>query len=466
MLMAAGLVLRIYTSCDFFLHPWDEVYHALVAKHMMHHPFRPTLYETPLLPYDPANWTGSYIWLHKPPLPLWSMALSMSIFGVNEIALRLPSIILTTIGIGLTYYIGAYFYNKRSGYIAAFFYSINGLIIEMTAGRVPTDHVDVFFLFFIELGVFFSIVFSRNKNILFNICAGLSIGAAILSKWLPALIVLPIWLLIVVDSKKFSAKEIAFHFISLLFITILTFLPWQLYIYHAFPVEAHIASVSNYNHITEVLDNQGGSIFYYIDRIRINYGELIYIPLLWFGWTIIKEPLNMKRIALLLWILIPILFFSLIGTKMQGFILFTCPALFIVLGAFFDRLNTYKASSSKRLQKWTVNFILILLIVLPFRYMIERVKPFQKDRSPEWVNELKNMNEKNIAKGVIFNYDRPIDAMFYTQLTVYSIIPDKNTIQHLQEEGYTILINENDKVPTDILSIKGLIHLHLSNPTN
>ena len=93
LLMAAGLLLRIYTSCDFFLHPWDEVYHAVVAKHLIHHPLMPTLYETPLLPYDPDNWTGNYIWVHKQPLPLWSMTLSMYLFGVNEIALRLQQLL-------------------------------------------------------------------------------------------------------------------------------------------------------------------------------------------------------------------------------------------------------------------------------------------------------------------------------------------------------------------------------------
>jgi len=97
-------------------------------------------------------------------LPLWTIALSMYLFGVNEIALRLPSVILTTIGIYLTYYIGTYFFDKRIGFLAAFFYSINGLIIEMSAGRVPTDHIDDFFLFFVELSIFLSILFAQKKK--------------------------------------------------------------------------------------------------------------------------------------------------------------------------------------------------------------------------------------------------------------------------------------------------------------
>ena len=150
LIMLCGLILRLYTSSDLFLHTWDERYHALVAKNLMDNPLLPTLYNNPVLPYDFQNWTENHIWVHKQPFPLWTMAMSMSLFGVNEIALRLPSIILTTLGIGITFQIAKSLFNNRVGIIAAFLYSIHGLIIEVTAGRVTTDHTDVFFLFFIR----------------------------------------------------------------------------------------------------------------------------------------------------------------------------------------------------------------------------------------------------------------------------------------------------------------------------
>src|ERR1044072_8462509 len=73
LLMFCGLALRIYTSCDLFLHEWDERYHALVAKNMLKHFFIPTLYDRPLLPADYHNWTLAHVWLHKQPLSLWLM---------------------------------------------------------------------------------------------------------------------------------------------------------------------------------------------------------------------------------------------------------------------------------------------------------------------------------------------------------------------------------------------------------
>jgi 4-amino-4-deoxy-L-arabinose transferase len=465
LLMLAGFALRLFAAADLFLHPWDEVFHALASKHMMQHPMIPTLYDTPLLPYDYRNWTGNYIWVHKQPLPLWSMAASMFLFGVNEIALRLPSVILTTLGIGLTFYIGNYFFDKKTGYLAAFFYAINGLIIEMTAGRVPTDHIDDFFLFFVEAAVFFTILFSQKKTLVYNLLTALMLGCAILSKWLPALIVLPIWLLIILDSRNFSFRSIVLHFTVLIAVTVSVFAPWQIYIRYAFPVESAWEAGYNMKHILEVLDKQGGPIYFYLDKIRINYGELIYLPLIWLTWTAFKDIRNMKRLALFIWFFVPVLFFSLIKTKMQGYILFACPAIFIAAAAFWHMLNEHKQNISldKKKLKWLITLILLLLIALPVRYGIERIKPLKKDRNPQWVIDLKKMEQRKMTKGVLFNYQKPIDAMFYTDLTVYPFTPDKNAIDSLQQKGYTIMINDNGQVPEDIRALKNITMLHLAS---
>ncbi|MBS1684786.1 MAG: glycosyltransferase family 39 protein [Bacteroidetes bacterium] len=466
LLMLAGVILRIFAACDFYLHPWDEVFHAVVAKHMIVHPFTPTLYEHPLLPYDYRNWTGNHIWLHKQPLPLWSMALSMSVFGVNELALRLPSIILTTLGVAMTFYIGAYFFDKRTGYLAAFFYSINGLIIEMTAGRVATDHVDVFFLFFIELAIFFTIVFARSQKSIYNIAAGLSIGAAILCKWLPALIVLPIWLIVVIDSKQFTPSAIARQFTVLLLVTVAIFLPWQIYIYHKFPWEAQSEAAHNFRHITEVLDNQGGPLYYYLTKIRINYGELVYIPLIWFLVTCLSWR-NLKRWSLAIWFVIPTVFFSVLKTKMQGYILFCAPALFIVTSAFFFTLKDFVWHRTiKPIYKYGLVLILTLFIALPVRYGLERIKPFEKKRTPPWVTYLNSRSDKNNSDIVLLNYPHDIAAMFYTDWTVYAYIPPDKDLHKLINSGRKVIINDRGNLPLKIRYMKGVEILMLCDATN
>jgi 4-amino-4-deoxy-L-arabinose transferase-like glycosyltransferase len=444
LIILSGILIYFYTSADFFLHVWDERYHALVAKNLMNHPLIPTLYENPILPYDYKMWVGNHIWLHKQPLPLWLMAGSMKIFGVNEIALRLPSILLSSLGIFLTYKIGSFFFNKKVGLLAAFLFSINGLIIELTSGRVATDHVDITFMFFILLAIYLTTLFVERKSALYTVLIGVCIGAALLTKWLTGLIVLPIWLLLVVNSNSFNIKKIVAHFSLLVFTIAFVALPWQLYIFKEFPLEAAYEANFNLRHFTEVIEERSGSIFYFIHQIRINYGELIYLPLLWFLWQIIQSPKNLIQLSLAIWFLVPLVIFSLAKTKMQGYLLFAAPALFIITSAFFFELLNYSYSHKP---KWLFNLILALFISLPIRYGIERIKPFEKrDRNPKWVVDLKRLNEENIQKGVLFNYENPIEAMYYTDLIVYSSIPSKENIKQLAKEGYLVIINDRDNL--------------------
>jgi 4-amino-4-deoxy-L-arabinose transferase-like glycosyltransferase len=453
LLMLSGLLLRIYIAADFFLHFWDERYHALVAKNLMHHFFTPTLYNNPILPNSDNNWTTEHIWLHKQPLPLWIMAISMKLFGINEIALRIPSIVLSTLGIGITYQIGKHFFNRKVAFVAAFLFSINGLILELTGGRIATDHVDIFYLFFIILSIYLITIYAENNRIVYNILAGMSLGAAILTKWLPALIILPLWILILFDSKSLTLKQMLLQFFFFLFVAVLIFLPWQIYIFHTFPLQASAEAKATFSHLLLVVEKQTGSYFYFIEKIRINYGELIYLPLLWFLWITFKDIKNLKHLAITLWVLIPILFFSFAKTKMQAYILFISPALFLITADFF-----YMIKENNKLNKWLIRLLLFLLIALPIRYCIERLKPFDKiDRNPAWVTQLLNLKSENIKNGVLFNYKAPIEAMFYTDLTVYPDIPDKNIIVDLLQKNYAVIINDDGKLPEDISSIKGIV---------
>src|SRR5688572_20890086 len=83
-LTVGGFLLRLLmTHTDPFLYDWDEQYHALVARNLTEHPGTPMLYKNPLLPVDITRWADNHIWLHKPPLFLWLIAISVEIFGAT-----------------------------------------------------------------------------------------------------------------------------------------------------------------------------------------------------------------------------------------------------------------------------------------------------------------------------------------------------------------------------------------------
>jgi 4-amino-4-deoxy-L-arabinose transferase len=449
----------VYTSCDFFLHDWDERYHALVAKNLLDNPLKPMLYSQPLLDYDYKSWSDNHIWVHKQPIPLYSMALSMSILGVNEIALRIPSIILSTTCIWATYKIGKMLYSEKIGLLAGFLFSINGLIIEQTAGRVATDHIDVFFFSFIGFAVYFLLAFSKNKNILFFVVGAVFTSLAILSKWLPALIVLPLW--IMSAYTHFKNSDIVKY--TLLFLTIVAIivLPWQIYIIQKFPLEAAWEYTYNQKHIFEVLGPHGHPFYYHFDKMRIIFGELIYIPLLWMIYISLKDISQKNNFIILIWILIPYFFFSLVKTKMQGYILFTSPAIFIMTALCFDYLWHINNRRS-----YFFKFIALMLLLLPVRYSIERIKPFSNiPRYHSWISKMKNLEKENEGKKVVVvNFKYAIEAMFYTNMVVYEKIPDTNEIEKLLSSGYKVYVDNWQQIPENIKDSYPLHFTAISNP--
>jgi 4-amino-4-deoxy-L-arabinose transferase len=439
LLVLAAFVLRVFTASDMYLHEWDERYHALVAKHLMDNWLMPTLYTRPLLPYSYQNWSLCYIWLHKQPLPLWSMALSMKLLGVNEMALRVPSVIVSSISVYLTYLIAAKLFSEKVGLVAAFFHAVNGMMIEITGGRIATDHVDVWFMFLVESGVLMSVLSAQNKKWLPVILTGVFIGLAVLCKWLPAFIVLPIWLLL--NYGKRSLPEILAGMAAILITAMVVFIPWQWYMYTKFPVEYANEMAHNYKHITQVLDGNGGGIFYFFDKLFITLNEFIWVALTYFGYITYNEKYNRaNKLMLLVWFILPFIFFSIAKTKMQAYLLFVYPALFIVLAVFGLWLSgkTDNVYFTKAKQ-----VALAVMIILTIRYSVERLKPLQ-DQSKQlyWADKLRALNAGSDNK-VYVNVKHCIEGMFYTDAVMYSYVPSQLQIDSMVKQGYEVVVNND-----------------------
>ncbi|MBF0557957.1 MAG: glycosyltransferase family 39 protein [Nitrospirae bacterium] len=441
LIMLCGLLLRLFTGADLYLHEWDERFHALVAKNLMQHPLVPTLYDNPLLPYDFRNWTENHIWVHKQPLPLWAMALSMKLFGINEMALRLPSILLSTAAICLTFYIGSALFNRKVGMTASFFHSINGFIIATTVGRTGTDH-DMFHMFFVELSVFFIVYSLQYRKRSINVLIGLSIGLAILCKWLTALIVLPLWFILF--RKNEPPVNLFVNFLIISAVCVVTFMPWQIYIHRAFPAESKWEDSYNTKHITEALEDHAGSAFFEFENMNKNYGKLIYIPLVWFLIVVLRNLKDERLVVVSVWFVVPVLFFTMVKTKMSGYTLFSAPSVFIILALFVD-YALKKAGDIKGYGQTAAASFIVLIFLVPAVFFntystLRVVRPFNREnREPVWAGHLKNLdqiiNQKNT---VIFNSDHPIETMFYSSFTAYRGLPTSEQIKYLTRRGYKI----------------------------
>jgi 4-amino-4-deoxy-L-arabinose transferase len=295
-------------------------------------------------------------------------------------------------------------------------------------------------MFFILLAVYYTIKYIEGEKLVYTIMCGISIGLAVLTKWLPAFIVFPIWILLVLNSNKFSFRRMYLHFTILVLTTFIVFLPWQFYIYHQFPKIAQWEAHFNVLHIIQALEGHKESLMYHFIRLK-DYGFFVYIPLSWFMYKTFYMRLNYKRLALLIWFLIPYLFFTIVKTKMPAYTLFSAPAIFIITALFIHYLIYTKNSFKLKIIPY---FLCIGLIVFPVWDNLKKIDYLKQVLVvPQWVNEFRELQpitEKHNGKVVIFNSKRPIKTMFYFDCIAYKRIPEKGKIEELKDKGYKVII--------------------------
>ena len=449
LILLSGLLLRLFTCTDSFPHEWDERYHFLVAKNLSENFLHPKLYPTILLENNYKNWCANYTWLHKPPLTLWAIALSFKLFGISEFTGRFPSLFFSTVCIYLTYRIAFFLYkDKKIALLAAFFHSVNGLVIEMACGRAASDHIDTTFFFILELSVFLSLFYFEKKKIYLVVLIGILTGLAVLTKWYVGLFILPLFWII--NADKINFWRVSFLTLFALSISFCVFYPWQYYILANFPNEALWEKEYNFRHIFEVIEGHGEPWWYHIDKARIFWNELIYVVVLWFFYQWSQTPTQRRFLILLFWIAVPYTIFSITVTKMPGYILFTAPAFFIMLSAFvFFCLKQVK-------NVYFFNFLAIIVLFLALRFGFERIKPF-KDYAYLNAKKEQILNYKQIfnqEKAVIFNTKSNIETMFYTSFLAYEKIPSQADIDLAKSKNYQIGVIFVENLPDYILKDK------------
>ncbi len=445
LLLFAAFLLRLYAAGDGFLHAWDERYHALVAKNLVSHPLRPTLYETPLLPYDPHDWLSNHVWLHKPPFALWLMGLSMAVFGNVEWALRLPSLLLSTAAVYATYRLGVAWKGPDVGFVAATFQSLNAFLVLLAAGWFASDHVDTASVSLVGLAI--AAVGSHVSAGAFALL-GLGSGLAVLSKWLPGLLALFVGL--VWHARSESTRRLAAHAALAAAVAAAVILPWWLFASRAYPVEWSWESRYSLGHFFEVLEGHGGSALYHLALLPKIYGELVYVPLAFFFYCLWRAPRDARSWALAAWIVLPYAVYSFAATKMPAYVMIAAPAVFLLEADFVCRLLTL-APTRRLLRRGAAALLAILVAALPVRILLNDLRLFRPyDRQPAWADELRELGTRLAgSQAVILGAPRPIETMFYTSQTAYSYVPDRATVTSLATRGYRVVVCETPRLPAD-----------------
>jgi 4-amino-4-deoxy-L-arabinose transferase len=408
LLALSGTAIAVAMSADDFLHAWDERYHALVGLHLTWHPLVPTLYERQPIPM-PQDWGHAHIWIHKPPLPLWLIAASLKLFGTSEFAVRIPSIALHALCAYAAARIGARLFDDATGLLAGFLVAGNGQLLDLCSGRKATDHVDSLLVSFTCLAICSAL--SEKRPAL----TGALTGLAVLSKWLVGLLPFAVWW------RRGNWRQIALAAAVCLAIAA----PWQIYLSQMFPREAALETEHRFLHLTVPLDGHVGGWWFHLIRIPRFFGEASPLALIWFFWRRRGTPPHQ---LLLRWIALPYIFFSLIATKMENYVMQAAPAMALVIAAV--------AVEFWRLRKPLPMILAAAFVALPVRYCVERWKPLQEFRLES--QAAARLRHQPSGKIVVVDPVHPIERMFYADVVAVETLTAEQR-KELLHAGWTIV---------------------------
>lgn len=467
-------------NIDKFLNLWDEQFHALVAKNLIDNPLKPVLIKNFYLAPEPEElWKSSHLWLHKPPLFLWQMALSIFLFGKTAIAVRLPSILMHSIIPFFIFRIGKITKLNDGAFWGALFFSVAFFPIAVASGKFATDHNDIAFLFYMTASFWSWFEYQESKKKIYLVLIGLFSGGAVLTKWLMGLFVYVMWgvHLIVFTRKSFLKKQnIGPPLVSFL-VTMAAILPWNLYAFMKYPNEYIHETIFSGSHFSKAIEGHSGSFFYHFQEgFDFIYGKYFLIPVLIviaisYAFYRIKD--SSYRFAFLFIVLFTYLFFSLAATKLVSFTLFVSPLIFMAFGELLSAIQLL--TRIKVSQKYLSGLIILIgLSFAGFLFSFDNMKhyftmnqPIVKERKAElmeysFIQKLPGLLPDN--NYVIFNaaitQGGNVPIMFFTDFDAYHFIPTEDQIQMIKNAGKKVAVIDRGNLNDTIKSNPDILIIH------
>ena len=435
LILLAATVLRFDAASQWSLNPWDERFHAVVAKHLINDPLMPVLLPEKEGTTTVHDWQTSHIWLHKPPFALWAMALSMSMFGVNELALRLPSLVFGVAGVWLTYRIGRRLMSDTEGLVAAGFHAVNGFMISLASGRRVADHVDAALITIVEAAVWI-VVCAESQSLGRSTLVGALTGLAVLTKSMAGLVPLPIF----AANLTFASKRRRDHMAAAVGGAFLVASPWAIYTAIKFPMESALELQYTIAHLTKVIEGHSGHWWFYLRDMPRYFGEQQYFTLPVMAGLVVRDWRQHRVIVL--WWLVPYLIYSAAATKLPNLVMVAAPAVFL-MGA---GAQVYLAQATTRRSGWQRMALFAcstIALLMPARYALEPSGPFERrDRTPARVETYRQLDAKFAGQGAtVYNVPDPIEAMFYSDALTFRVgFPSNDEITEASRVGRAVVV--------------------------
>lgn len=339
-----------------------------------------------------------------PPLHFALIWVWTRIFGISEIAVRLPSVIFGVLAVWFTYLTGRNLFNKKTGFLAALFLAVNPLHVfySQEARMYSLAAFSVTFSFW----AFGNLLKGKKLSFFFYV---LSIVMILYSDYLVYL-VLPVQLLYVVwvQRKNFAQVLLGMVLGGIFWMPWLLIFPSQIKTGQGAAIQipgwANVVGGANFKDLLLVW------VKLIIGRVSFE-NKFIYASVLFFasavyGFTLFRavRPLSKEVRLLLLWVIIPVIFAFLISFYIPVLayfrMIFIIPAISILLGYGIEKF-------SKRVGNIFLGLILIISLIFLLNYYL--LPQFQRENWKEAISFANKSGEFVLFEDV----NIPAPAQYY-----------------------------------------------------
>jgi 4-amino-4-deoxy-L-arabinose transferase-like glycosyltransferase len=273
----------------------------------------------------------------KPPLYYWATAVCLHIFGVSPFAVRFPAALAAVLTILLTALLGTRLWGRRAGFLAglALLLSLQIPII----GRMGIMDMPLTCLILLTLLAYEQ--WCRRPRFSKVLQLGLCIGLAILLKGMAGLIAPAIIFFHILLFQRAKGKSLILPAAVAIIIAAALAAPWFIImgIRHGGAYGATFFIHEHLIRMTKPLQGHSGPVWYYLGIMLISF----------FPWIMLlpaalchreapfdKEKAFWRSLAMV-WMGLVLIPFSLMQTKLPGYITPLFPALALLAGAELDR---------------------------------------------------------------------------------------------------------------------------------
>ncbi len=274
----------------------------------------------------------------KPPLYYWLAAISYTLVGVSPIAARLPSALLGILTAVVTYLVAARVWGQRTGLLSGL-----ALVTCLQIAFIARMGImDVPLTALLTLALIAYAAWRRQGGCGAPSAFGALVGLAVLLKGFAGFLAPGVAVLHGLLYRRGEGRISARAMVLALVIFFVVAAPW--FIAMGFQHgEGYASKLFLREHLTRMvrpMQGHGGPIFYYVALIFVAFFPwVVFLPSA-FAHREVDEQKSFWRSLCVVWIAAVLIPFSLMSTKLPGYITPLFPAMAILVGIELDRRLT------------------------------------------------------------------------------------------------------------------------------